>query len=88
MLDLVGTAVRDAGLTHLKGLTRLQWSHVAGTRISYPGIQELQVCPAMASLVHSQLDSIRPIRARSASECMLPAEFTRWRFGLVGAIQT
>jgi hypothetical protein len=42
MLMLVGTKVSDAGLVHLKALTRLQWLHLRGPRISHEGVQEFQ----------------------------------------------
>jgi tetratricopeptide (TPR) repeat protein len=41
LLDLTGTKVTDAGLTHLEGLPKLQTVHVGGTEVTEKGADEL-----------------------------------------------
>ena len=41
-LELSDTQVTDAGLTHLKGLSRLTYLNLKGTKVTIQGIKELQ----------------------------------------------
>ena len=41
-LDLAGTAVSDAGLEHLRGLTQLRSLNLAGTSVSDTGMEKLK----------------------------------------------
>ena len=41
-VSLIGTNVTDAGLVHLKGLTKLEYLNLNGTKVTDAGIKQLQ----------------------------------------------
>ena len=41
-LDLTSTKVTDAGLVHLRGMTRLQELNLVGTQVTDAGVADLQ----------------------------------------------
>lgn len=55
-LNLAGTAVTDAGLQHLSGLTNLEWLDLSGTAIGDGGLQHLS---GLKNLQHLDLSRTR-----------------------------